>query len=158
MMSARIRGRRSTTELPVPTTAGRQPKASSTKVPFPISLNRSMFIPTPRAAPLRGARFYNPPAQQFPAQYLGKYFFQDFCNGWVRVLDPANNSVTPFATFPSGTTFPTDMRVSPDGSLYILSRASGGGNVEPSLGGLLQDSVPAVCAAGDHAAARSTNW
>ena len=33
---------------------------------------------------ITGGTFYNPPGQQFPAQYVGKYFFQDFCYGWIR--------------------------------------------------------------------------
>jgi hypothetical protein len=36
-----------------------------------------------------GAAFYNPPVNQFPSSYLGKYFFGDLCSGWIRVFDPA---------------------------------------------------------------------
>jgi glucose/arabinose dehydrogenase len=71
-----------------------------------------------------GGAFYNPRIHQFPAEYVGKYFFQDFCRAWIRVLNPADNSVTPFATLPIYA-FATDMKVAPDGSLYVLSRASG---------------------------------
>lgn len=102
---------------------------------FPNFTEPIYVYPHTEGCAITGGTFYNPPTQQFPAQYVGKYFFQDFCNAWVRMLNPADNSVTNFATFPTDT-FPTDMRVSPDGSLYILSRASGGGNVQPGLGGL----------------------
>jgi glucose/arabinose dehydrogenase len=71
---------------------------------------------------ITGGTFYNPAVQQFPAQYLGKYFFADFCGGWIRTLDPANNSATGFAT---GLSLPVDLSVGPDGSLYYLARGAG---------------------------------
>ena len=39
-----------------------------------------------------GGGFYNPTTVQFPASYVGKYFFADLCNGWIRVFDPSNNT------------------------------------------------------------------
>ena len=36
---------------------------------------------------------------QFPAQFIGNYFFADFCGGWIRRLDPsAGNAISDFAT------------------------------------------------------------
>ncbi|HKQ72659.1 MAG TPA: PQQ-dependent sugar dehydrogenase [Blastocatellia bacterium] len=69
-----------------------------------------------------GSAFYNPATQQFPSVYVGKYFFADFCAGWIRRLDPATLTVTGFAT---GLTSPVDLLVSPDGSLYYLVRGTG---------------------------------
>jgi hypothetical protein len=57
---------------------------------------------------------------QFPSDYVGKYFFADLCSGWIRVLDPANGTASPFA---SGIGNPVDLRVWVDGSLYYLSLA-----------------------------------
>ena len=68
-----------------------------------------------------GGGFYNPIAVQFPASYIGKYFFADLCTGWVRVLDPASNNATDFA---SGISQPVDLKVAADGSLYYLSIGS----------------------------------
>ena len=69
---------------------------------------------------ITGGTFYNPSAGQFPAQYVGDYFFADYCTGWIRKLDPANgNSVIDFA---SGAQAPVDLDVGSDGSLYYLSR------------------------------------
>jgi glucose/arabinose dehydrogenase len=68
-----------------------------------------------------GGTFYNPPIVQFPSTYLGKYFFADLCSGWIRVLDPATNIATGFAT---GISQPVDLKVSADGSLYYLSIGS----------------------------------
>ena len=70
-----------------------------------------------------GGAFYNPPVNQFPASYLGKYFFADLCSGWIRVMDPANNTASLFAT---GLSTPVDLQVGPDGALYYLMRGNGG--------------------------------
>jgi len=72
---------------------------------------------------ITGGAFYNPTVVQFPAEYLGDYFFADFCGGWIRKLDPANgNTVTDFAT---GISSPVDLKVTADGSLYYLARGAG---------------------------------
>jgi glucose/arabinose dehydrogenase len=71
---------------------------------------------------ITGGTFYNPPKVQFPSSYLGKYFYSDFCGGWIRLFDPSNNSSTGFAT---GISSPVDLQVGSDGSLYYLARGSG---------------------------------
>ena len=68
-----------------------------------------------------GGGFYNPSVVQFPASYVGKYFFADLCTGWVRLFDPANNTASDFA---SGISNPVDLKVATDGSLYYLSIGS----------------------------------
>lgn len=68
-----------------------------------------------------GGGFYNPTTVQFPATYVGKYFFADLCNGWVRLFDPSNNTATDFA---SGLSSPVDLKVAKDGSLYYLAIGS----------------------------------
>lgn len=68
-----------------------------------------------------GGGFYNPTTVQFPAMYVGKYFFADLCNGWVRLFDPSNNTATDFA---SGLSSPVDLKVAKDGSLYYLAIGS----------------------------------
>jgi glucose/arabinose dehydrogenase len=72
---------------------------------------------------ITGGSFYNPAITQFPAQFVGNYFFADFCGGWIRRLDPANgNAVSDFAT---GINLPVDLKVAPDGFLYYLARGAG---------------------------------
>jgi glucose/arabinose dehydrogenase len=72
---------------------------------------------------ITGGAFYNPTINQFPAQFVGNYFFADFCGGWIRRLDPANgNAVSDFATAIS---LPVDLKVSADGFLYYLARGAG---------------------------------
>lgn len=67
-----------------------------------------------------GGAFYNPPTNQFPASYTGKYLFADFCNGTIKVLDPANPA-TP-AGFATGIGNPVNLGLAPDGSIYYLAR------------------------------------
>lgn len=68
-----------------------------------------------------GGGFYNPTTVQFPANYVGKYFFADLCTGWMRVFDPSNNTASDFA---SGISTPVDIKVGNDGGVYYLARSS----------------------------------
>jgi len=78
---------------------------------------------TPTGCAIVGGAFYNPPVNQFPASYLGKYFFADLCTGFIRTMDPSNNTSSAFAT---GLSTPVDLQVGPDGGLYYLVRSGGG--------------------------------
>ncbi|HEV7797204.1 MAG TPA: PQQ-dependent sugar dehydrogenase, partial [Pyrinomonadaceae bacterium] len=71
---------------------------------------------------ITGGAFYNPTTANFPADYVGKYFFAEFCTGWIRRFDPTTNSSVPFA---SGIANPVDLIVTADGSLYYLARGAG---------------------------------
>jgi glucose/arabinose dehydrogenase len=70
---------------------------------------------------ITGGSFYNPATQQFPETYRGKYFYADFCEGWIRMFDPVANTSDVFARF---THSPVDMEVTDDGSLYYLERGN----------------------------------
>ena len=86
---------------------------------------------------ITGGAFYNPQVVQFPSNYVGNYFFADFCGGWIRKLDPSmGNAVTDFAT---GISFPVDLKVSADGFLYYLARGSGSVN---RIGFSTGDNIP----------------
>jgi glucose/arabinose dehydrogenase len=63
-----------------------------------------------------GAAFYNPSHSQFPAEYLGNYFFADYCGGWIRRLKTDDQP----AEFVTGAAHPVDLRVGLDGALYCL--------------------------------------
>lgn len=71
---------------------------------------------------ITGGTFYNPATQQYPSSYVGKYFFADYCNNWIRVLDPATKTASSFASSVSG---PVDLQVGPDGLVYYLARGAG---------------------------------
>ncbi len=72
---------------------------------------------------ITGGTFYDPPADQFPDEYRGSYFFADFCGGWIRRIDPANGSL--LGTFATGVAEPVDLKVDAEGSLYYLARGAG---------------------------------
>jgi uncharacterized repeat protein (TIGR03806 family) len=69
---------------------------------------------------ITGGTFYNPPKPQFPPEYVGRYFFNDYKANWIKTLDPDKpQDVKEFAT---GLTGVVDLQVSPEGELYYLSR------------------------------------
>ncbi len=76
------------------------------------------------ACSIAGGDFYAPDVPQFPASYVGKYFYADYCAGWIRYVDPAsgNPSATTFAT---GISSPVDVHVDFNGNLYYIARGQG---------------------------------
>jgi hypothetical protein len=76
---------------------------------------------------ITGGSFYNPDVVQFPPDFVGGYFFADYCGGWIHRLSLTNGvTVSDFAT---GISSPVDLKVSPDGFLYYLARGSVTGSV-----------------------------
>lgn len=73
-------------------------------------------------AAIVGSAFYNPIVEQFPAHFVGDYFFGDFCGGWIRRFDATTREIKPFA---SGFNTLVDIQVDPDGTLYILQKQGG---------------------------------
>jgi len=70
---------------------------------------------------ITGGAFYSPSTSNFPSSYVGKYFFGDYCSGFIRMLNPATNLATSFIT---GASQPVDIQVGADGSLYYLARGT----------------------------------
>ncbi|MGB3181734.1 MAG: PQQ-dependent sugar dehydrogenase [Cyclobacteriaceae bacterium] len=68
--------------------------------------------------------FYNPSTSSYPAQWQGKYFFGDYCNNYLKALDPNTGAVTTFAT---GFNRPLDVTVDNNGIMYVLVRQGLGG-------------------------------
>jgi glucose/arabinose dehydrogenase len=83
---------------------------------------RYAYNHTGGACAITGGAFYVPMTTQFPSDYVRDYFFADYCGGWIKKLDPSDNSVTTFAT---GIPSPVDLKVSDAGSLYYLAIGSG---------------------------------
>jgi glucose/arabinose dehydrogenase len=75
---------------------------------------------------ITGGAFYNPAKVQFPAGYVGDYFFADLCGGWIKRYDPGSDTARRFAT---GLVTPVDLEVERDGTLYYLTRGSTEGSV-----------------------------
>jgi len=71
---------------------------------------------------ITGGAFYSPSTPNFPSSYVGKYFFGDYCSGFIRILNPSTAQATNFIT---GTSQPVDIHVGADGSLYYLARGTG---------------------------------
>jgi glucose/arabinose dehydrogenase len=75
---------------------------------------------------ITGSAFYNPIAPAFPAQYVGKYFFNDYCSNYIKYVDPASpGTATLFATGIESAT--VAMAVAPTGALYYLARSGSSG-------------------------------
>lgn len=75
-----------------------------------------------------GAAFYNPSLPSFPPAYHGKFFFADYCQGYIRCLDPSAGTVIPFTT---GINRPLAFAINHAGNMYYLQRAGiGGGSPE----------------------------
>ncbi len=72
---------------------------------------------------ITGGEFYRPARRNFPARFVGDYFFADFCNGWVRRYDPRADRATRFAT---GLGSPVDLEVHRRGALYVLDHGTPG--------------------------------
>jgi glucose/arabinose dehydrogenase len=70
---------------------------------------------------ITGGAFYNPATVQFPAGYVGDYFFADFCGGWIRRYDIATDTASGFAR---GISNPVDLQVSRSGDLFYLERGT----------------------------------
>lgn len=60
-----------------------------------------------------------------PAAYQGQFLFADYCQGWIRMLDPGTGLVS--GSFATGIDRPVSLLVSPNGDLYYFARAGLGG-------------------------------
>lgn len=70
---------------------------------------------------ITGGAFYEPVLTPYPGEYYGKYFFQDYCNGWINYIDLTSTPiVAPFATGLGS--YCLGLTVGNDGNLYYLSR------------------------------------
>lgn len=79
--------------------------------------------PAPIGCAITGGTFFNPTNTNFPASYLGKYFFQDYCSNWIYSLDLSGTpTATLFASNAGGSG--VSLSAGPDGNLYYLSRGS----------------------------------
>lgn len=75
-----------------------------------------------------GAAFYPKTGGSFPVKYAGRFFFADYCEGYIGVLNPANGSRE--QNLANGIQRPVCIRTTPQGDLYYLARAGIGGGSE----------------------------
>lgn len=81
--------------------------------------------PQPTGCAITGGTFFNPSTTSYPATYVGKYFFQDFCSPhWIYSLDLSG---TPTPTLFGNNVGNSSVAITtgPDGNLYYLSRGAG---------------------------------
>ena len=96
------------------------------------------------AACVVGGAFYEGIAPSFPQPYRGKYFFADFSQGWVRVLDPATRAVSDFG---SGFGFPVAVALGPDGAMWVLTHdQTDGGTFNAGVLRRIEYTLPAPAA------------
>jgi hypothetical protein len=92
---------------------------------------------TPTGCAITGGAFYTAATPTFPASYVGKYFFADYCSGWIYYIDPGSPSTA--TQFAAGISSPVDLKLGPDGNLYYLARGAGSvGKIGPISAGLPQ--------------------
>lgn len=75
-----------------------------------------------------GTAFYNPIVSLFPQEYTGKFFFADYCRGYIKYIDPNQPDIV--NTFATDINRPLNLLVAPDGTMYYLARAGLGGGSE----------------------------
>jgi glucose/arabinose dehydrogenase len=80
----------------------------------------------PRSSPgvcaITGGAFYDSEIVRFGFAWQNRYFFSDYCGGWIRYLDGAGGA----ADFATGIDSPVDLAVDRFGALYYLTRGAGG--------------------------------
>ncbi|MGI4832066.1 MAG: PQQ-dependent sugar dehydrogenase [Janthinobacterium lividum] len=104
-----------------PTSEGYQVNAGET-APLYAYPHQSGF-PDGTGCSITGGTFFNPPSTNYPVQYVGKYYYQDYCGKWINYIDPASSSPAPrnpFALNMPGDALGID--TGPDGNLYYLAR------------------------------------
>lgn len=80
----------------------------------------------PTGCAITGGTFFSPSSTNYPNQYNNKYYFIDYCNGWLRYINPSS---PPPPNTPLSSTFGSNlgaglvcMATGPDGNLYFLQR------------------------------------
>jgi glucose/arabinose dehydrogenase len=68
-----------------------------------------------------GAAFYKSANLAFPDAYWGKFFYADYCNKSIHVLNP--NSGVPESVFATEINRPLQILFAPDGTMYYIARA-----------------------------------
>ncbi|MEO1054105.1 MAG: PQQ-dependent sugar dehydrogenase [Bacteroidota bacterium] len=79
-----------------------------------------------------GAAFYNPSLPSFPPTFVNKYFYADFCGGYINTINTDGSDPT---TFTTGIDRPLGIAFNEQGIMYFLERAGiGGGSPDDNTG------------------------
>jgi glucose/arabinose dehydrogenase len=71
-----------------------------------------------------GGGFFRPSSTNYPTQYIGKYFYVDYCNDWINYITTSGGTPVNFASNVNGA--PIGVLEGPDGNLYYMSIAQSG--------------------------------
>ncbi len=69
-----------------------------------------------------GGAYVSPSNTNYPANYRGRYFFQDFCNNWINTIDVSAPTTTRSTFATSMISNSLGMTMGPDGYIYYLAR------------------------------------
>ncbi|WP_020526910.1 PQQ-dependent sugar dehydrogenase [Flexithrix dorotheae] len=72
---------------------------------------------------ISGGTFFLGESSNYPSDYKDKYYFMDYCNRWIKLLDLADSSVSTFAENIGGSN--VSLTTGSDGNLYFLERSAG---------------------------------
>ena len=67
-----------------------------------------------------GGTFYDPTTALFPSEYVGRFFYSDYCNASIRMIDPETG--THLGNFATGINRPLCLATAPDGTMYYMAR------------------------------------
>ena len=90
---------------------------------YPNIVSNKTDITENKGCAITAGVFYRPSKSSFPNEYIGKYFFSDMCNGWIRTLDPASFEQKIFAKKMESGTF--GFKYSSEGDLFYLNYFEG---------------------------------
>jgi glucose/arabinose dehydrogenase len=82
-----------------------------------------------------GAAFYAPAQPTFPAQYFNKFFYGDYCNQSIKMMDP--DTYQDLGVFASDLKRPVAFAVKPTGEFYYLDRGGLPQHGEENVDGIL---------------------
>jgi glucose/arabinose dehydrogenase/cell division septation protein DedD len=96
---------------------------------YPIfAYNRAVAGWNSATCAITGGLAFNPTNTNYPAQYRNKFYFTDWCTGWMRSLDMNNPSGGWQEFFPSGFDRILGLSTGIDGNIYY-SEFAGQGNI-----------------------------
>ncbi len=103
--------------------------------------------PASEGCAISGGTFYDSKTPTFESKYIGKYFYMDFCQGWIKYMDADGKNINTFATglAGGGSGFGSIcIEEAPDGNMYHLVRSKTAG-----VSGLYRIKGPVVAAGTD---------
>jgi glucose/arabinose dehydrogenase len=84
------------------------------------------------ACSITAGTFYSPSTTNFPSSYQNRFFYADYCAGWIKTINPSNGTLENFA---SDIANPLDVAVdNSNGVLYFIARGSRESNTSSSSG------------------------